>query len=91
MKDLLRILRIGMTKSRTDLLGQEVNIGDYVAYAPAGAYAGISIGLVEKFTPKNFGIKRLQNGEGRHMSFSDTLYYTTSVIKLDSKLVEKIL
>lgn len=74
-----------------DKLGQNVIIGDYVAYAPGGSYSGISIGIIEKFTPKGLGIKQIKGGYGRQMGRSNLsrLYYTTldSVIKLDSKLI----
>lgn len=56
-----------------------LNIGDEVAFAPTGAYAGISIGIIEKFTPKQVGIKRKNGGVGRHMSaYEDKLYYAIS-------------
>ncbi len=69
-----------------DIFGQEIAVGDYVAYAPAAAYAGISVGIVMKFTPQNFGIKALKGGLSRR-----NLYYTKDVIKLDFQIVEKTL
>lgn len=75
-------------QNNVDCLGQKVDIGDYVAYAPAGAYSGISIGKVVKFTSKNFGISKIKNGGGNGMGYGDRLYYSTDVIKIDSVLVE---
>ena len=63
-----------------DYFKQELKEGDTVIYAPGGAYAGVSVGVVEKFTPKQVGIRPLVNGRGRHMgdTVSGKLYYTYS-------------
>ena len=67
-----------------DLKKQELNIGDEVVYAPAGAYAGVSIGIIEKFTAKQVGIRNKTGGKGRHFGHDERLYYTLpfTIIKL---------
>lgn len=49
-----------------DYLGEIINIGDKVCFAPAGAYAGILVGVVEKFTPKSVCI--VSEIRGRHIN-----------------------
>lgn len=44
---------------------QDISIGDIVAYAPAGAYAGLKIGVVVKMTEKMVHIEGKHSG--RHM------------------------
>lgn len=68
-----------------DKLHNELEVGDKVCYAPGGSYAGVSIGTITKFTPKQVGIKNISGGAGRHMTpDEDKLYYTYSnqIIKL---------
>ena len=62
-----------------DIKGKTLSVGDEIAYAPNGAYSGVSIGIIEKFTPKQVGIRSTKGGAGRHMFPSDErLYYTYS-------------
>ncbi len=62
-----------------DIHRNELKVGDEVCYAPGGSYAGISIGVIDKFTPKQVGIRKVHGGEGRHISSDDDrLYYAYS-------------
>lgn len=54
-----------------DIFGIEIKIGDTVCFAPSGAYAGICVGSVVKFTPKNVCI--MGDVKGRHID--SKLYY----------------
>lgn len=78
-----------MFTMHNDYFKQELKEGDTVIYAPGGAYAGVSIGIIEKFTPKQVGIRPLANGRGRHMGnrMTDKLYYTYSnqIVKYDNR------
>jgi hypothetical protein len=76
-----------------DKFDNEIKIGNIVAYAPAGAYAGISIGTVRKITDKQIGIEKLSNGVGRHVGqFTERLYYTqpTHIIIIDELYVPDV-
>lgn len=50
-----------------DMLNVEIKLNDMVVFAPAGSYAGVSIGIVEKFTPKGIAIKPVGKCDGRHL------------------------
>lgn len=58
-------------ESMKDKQGKEIKIGDRVCFAPAGAYAGVLIGKVEKFTKKQVCI--LSEVKGRHID--SKVYY----------------
>lgn len=61
-----------------DYKGNELKVGDEVCFAPAGAYAGVCIGFIEKITEKQVGIKKTVY-EGRNLrSGKNRLYYTNS-------------
>jgi hypothetical protein len=67
-----------------DKLQNLLSVGDRVVYAPGGSYAGVSIGKIIGFTPKQVKIE----GEhrGRHMLSSDIkIYYTYSdqILKIE--------
>lgn len=50
-----------------DKLGNKLEIGSKVCFAPAGAYAGVCLGIVEKFTPKRVCIVSEEDVKGRHI------------------------
>lgn len=63
-----------------DIKGKEIKIGNEAAYAPAGAYAGISLGVVVKFTSKKVAITRDVGGIGRCMSGTDWNNYPSKAL-----------
>ena len=79
-----------MESEQKDVFGNNLSIGDTVGYAPNGAYAGISLGLIVKFTDKCVGIQNIKNGVGRHLSPSkNKLYYAAPHQVLLAKREEK--
>jgi len=75
-----------------DKLGQQITVGDIVAFALAGGYAGVNIGKVTKFTPKQIRVMNYDKGNvGRHVDGKDVCVYPYDVVvitKLDR--IEKL-
>ncbi len=63
---------------KLDILKKPLCVGDHVIYSPAGSYSGLSLGVIEKFTPKGVGVRALKGGRGRHVEggTKEKLYYT---------------
>ena len=61
-----------------DIRGNEIKIGDTVAYAPGGSYAGIKIGTVVKINTKMISIAGEHNG--RHMHSKTYPAYASQVL-----------
>jgi hypothetical protein len=77
-----------MEEVRKDFLRQELRVGDRVVYAPGGSYSGLSIGIVEKFTPKSVGVKAQSGGRGKGVSggTGERLYYcgASDVLRIEN-------
>jgi len=66
-----------------DKLDKELNIGDIVVFAPAGSYAGVSLGFIEKFTPKQVCILSVNKIRGRHMDSKKYYAYSNEILKYE--------
>lgn len=61
-----------------DVIGRELNIGDYVAFQVQG-YRGLTVGKILSFTPKQLRVK----GPGVWDQERGYLQYPKDVVKLD--------
>ena len=79
--------------SMLDFMKNEVKVGDKVVFAPAGAYAGICVGIVAKITKKQIGIEKDTGYAGRHLNRDKKdLYYTYAgqVLVIESGSVNEV-
>lgn len=67
---------------KKDKLNQEIYVGDKVVFAPAGAYAGVQVGIIEKFTPKKVCIVPTNTIKGRHITSEKYYAGAKEIIKL---------
>lgn len=65
---------VKVPESLPDMIGQEIRVGDLVAYNPP-RYAGVYYGKVESLTPKMVEVK--------HKSFGNLRRRSVEVIKLN--------
>lgn len=66
----------------TDVLGNEINAGDVVAYADGS----LNIGIVDKLTPKMVKINKRRVEDKKYRSRDTVLKYPTDVIVIDPKV-----
>jgi hypothetical protein len=73
------------TLSRKDQLGNDIEVGDFVAYNRYSNYAQLSVGYVVGFTPQYARISKAENGKEQKQVYAAPGDTTHDLIVLKKK------